>query len=132
EGEDGGVDGREVAAERGKAGGDEYEDDGQNLHGRVGLAEPGGAKTPEARDDVDGGRADDDEDVAADDRRRDPEGHGQVSRVRLDERRLGHDRGHREGYEGGDEQELVGDGVEDMAERRGLVDVALTQSVEAV
>src|SRR2546423_15624258 len=62
EGKDGGIDGGQViAATRGKNQGDEDGYDSQNLNSRIDFTEHGGAKAAKPCNNIDGNRADDDE-----------------------------------------------------------------------
>ncbi len=101
--------------------------DCDDLDGGVELAQPGRAKSAKAGHDVDGRRANNDEDVATDHGDCHPKRNRQVAR-----QGLGKNAAHRKHDKRRHQHQLVGNRIEYGAELRLLIKAAGQQSVEAV
>jgi hypothetical protein len=126
--EDSGVNGRKVITGAVRdAGGENDQADGEDLYGGVDFAQQRGTEAAEAGDDVDGGRADEDEHVAADNCHCHPKRYRQMRR-----QRLWKNGPHRQNDKRRDQHQLIRDRVQNSAELRFLIEATRQQAVEAV
>src|SRR6266850_2129572 len=122
------IDGRKIVASVVRNAGGEHDGrDSSDLDCSVELAQPGGTEASEASHYVDGCGAHNDEYVAADHGHGYPEGDRQVTR-----QRLWKDTPHGKHDEGRHQHEFVGNGIENRAELRLLLEAASQKPVEAI